>query len=136
MTVLAYSGPFWPLFVHVLGAMFLFGAVLAAFVASIAGQRRAAFQSLLVAIVSWIVMRAGAEWVYSKGYSAVKSQTWLKLGMNIADGGLIVLLLALAAAYWSTRRPGERLARITTGLCAVYLVLLAVAWLAMAGKWG
>jgi hypothetical protein len=135
VTTLAYSGPFWPLFVHVLGAMFLFGAVLAAFVASIAGQRRAAFQSLLVAIVSWIVMRAGAEWVYSKGYSAVKSQTWLKLGMGIADGGLIVLLLALGAAYWATRRPGP-LSRIATGLCAVYLVLLAIAWLAMSGKWG
>ena len=27
--LLAYSRPFWPLFLHVLGAMMLFGAILA-----------------------------------------------------------------------------------------------------------
>jgi hypothetical protein len=134
--VIAYSGPFWPLFLHVLGAMILFGAALAAFAAGVAGYRPVAFKSLLVAVPAWILMRGGAEWTYSKGYSAVKDQTWLKLGMNIADGGLIVLLLALGFAYWATRSANRRIPRIADALCGVYLVLLAVAWLAMTGKWG
>jgi hypothetical protein len=134
--VIAYSGPFWPLFLHVLGAMVLFGTVLAALVAGTAGHRAAAFKALLVAVPAWILMRGGAEWTYSHGYSAVKSQTWLKLGMNIADGGLIVLLLAIGAAYWAQRTPNARAGRIASALCGVYLVLLAVAWLAMTGKWG
>jgi hypothetical protein len=134
--VIAYTGPFWPLFLHVLGAMLLFGAVLAAFVALMAGHRAAGLKSLLVAVPAWILMRGGAEWTYSNGYSAVKNQTWLKLGMNIADGGLIVLLLGIGAAYWSQRTSSGRATRIAIGLCGVYLVLLAVAWLAMSGKWG
>lgn len=133
--MIAYTGPFWPLFLHVLGAMLLVGAVLAGLITSAAGHRRAAFQSLLVAVPSWILMRAGAEWVYSKGYSPLQHQTWLTLGMNIADGGVIVLLLCLGTAYWSQRTSSGRATRIATGLCAVYLVLLAVAWLAMTGKW-
>jgi hypothetical protein len=134
--VIAYSGPFWPLFLHVLGAMILFGAALAAFAAGVAGHRAVAFKSLLVAVPAWVLMRGGAEWTYSKGYSAVKDQTWLKLGMSIADGGLIVLILAIGFAYWALRSPNQRIPRIADALCGVYLVLLAVAWLAMTGKWG
>ncbi len=133
--MIAYTGPFWPAFLHVLGAMVLFGTVLAAFVAGAAGFRAAAFRSLLVAVPAWILMRAGAQWTYSNGYSAIQHQTWLRLGFNIADGGLIVLLLAIGAAYWSQRTPNLRVSRVATGLNGVYLLLLAVAWLAMAGKW-
>jgi hypothetical protein len=134
--VIAYTGPFWPLFLHVLGAMLLFGAVLAAVVANVAGHRAAAFKSLLVAVPAWVLMRGGAAWVYSNGYSAAKHQSWLQIGMNVADGGLLVLLLAIGAAYWSQRTSSLRARRIASALCAVYLVLLAVAWLAMSGKWG
>ncbi|HEV2592407.1 MAG TPA: hypothetical protein VGU02_10995 [Gaiellaceae bacterium] len=134
--MIAYTGPFWPLFLHVLGAMVLFGAVLAALIAIAAGHRAAGFKALLIAVPAWVLMRGGAEWTYSHGYSAVKDQTWLKLGMNVADGGLIVLLLALGAAYWSQRTSNPRASRTAAALCAVYLALLAVAWLAMTGKWG
>ena len=134
--MIAYTGPFWPLFLHVLGAMVLFGAVLAALVVLVAGHRAAGFKSLLIAIPAWILMRGGAEWTYSNGYSAVKNATWLKLGMNIADGGLIVLLLALGAAFLSQRSPSRWATRTAIALSGVYLVLLGVAWLAMTGKWG
>ena len=40
MTVLASSRPFWPLFLHVLGAMTLFGAMLAAVITSLAAWGR------------------------------------------------------------------------------------------------
>ena len=134
--MIAYTGPFWPLFLHVLGAMTLFGAVLAALVAGAAGHRVAAFRSLLVSVPAWVLMRAGAEWTYSKGYSALQHQTWLKLGFALADGGLIVLLLAIGFAYWSQRSASLLVTRIATALAGVYLVVLAVAWLAMSGKWG
>lgn len=134
--MIAYTGPFWPLFVHVLGAMLLFGAVLAAVIAGAAGHRAAQFKALLVAVPMWVLMRGGAAWVYSNGYSAAKNQTWLSLGMAIADGGLLVLLLAIGTAYWSQRALSLRATRIAAGLGGVYLVLLAIAWLAMSGKWG
>jgi hypothetical protein len=133
---MGYTGPFWPLFLHVLGAMLLFGTVLAAVIAGVAGHRNAAFKSWLVAVPAWILMRGGAAWVYSNGYSALKHQSWLQIGMNIGDGGLIVLLLALGAAYWSQKTSSSRATRIAFALGGVYLVLLAIAWLAMSGKWG
>ena len=37
--LLGYSRPFWPLFLHVLGAMTLFGAILAAVILSAAAWR-------------------------------------------------------------------------------------------------
>ena len=135
MTVLAYSRPFWPLFLHVLGAMFLFGAVLAAFVVELAGYRKAAFRSLLVAVPAWALTIGAGSWLNSKADGAWDHQTWLALGMNIAGPGVLILLLAIGTAYWSTRSDSSRLLRICAGLTGVYLVLLAVAWLAMAGKW-
>jgi hypothetical protein len=143
--MIGYAGPFWPLFIHVLGAMVLFGAVLTAAIVSWVGWRkpapplaRVAFWSLLaVAVPAYVAMRGGAQWVYSdEGFSGNNDPTWLKLGSNIADGGLIVLLLAIGAAFWWRRTGNVRAGRIVAGLSAVYLVLLAIAWMAMSGKWG
>ena len=134
----------FPLFVHVFGAMVLFGAVLTAAIVSAVGWRkpeaplrRVAFWSLLaVGVPSYVAMRGGAQWIYSKeGFTSDGQPTWLKLGMNIADGGLIVLLLAIGAAYWWRRSGNVRAGRIVAGLSLVYLVLLAIAWMAMTGKW-
>jgi hypothetical protein len=81
-------------------------------------------------------MRGGAQWISSKeGWSGHNDPTWLGIGFGVADGGLVVLLAALAVAFW-WRRTGAPLAgRILVGVSGVYLVLLAVAWLAMSGKW-
>ena len=72
--VLAYSRPFWPLFLHVLGAMTLFGAILAAVILSAAAWRapdqaylrKATFWALLSGIPAYVVLRVGAQWIYSK----------------------------------------------------------------------
>jgi hypothetical protein len=134
--LLAFSRPFWPLFLHVLGAMTLFGGVLAAAFAAFAGHRSATFWALVISIPDWIVMRIGAAWIYSDEQDVYHGARWVAIGSGIADGGLIVFLGALAVAFW-WRRGGPPLAgRIAGGLCGVYLVLLAVAWLAMTGKWG
>jgi hypothetical protein len=135
----------FPLFLHVLGAMVLFGAVLTTAIVSAVGWRkpeaplrRVAFWSLLaVGVPSYVAMRGGAQWIYSKeGFSGDNDPTWLGIGFMVADIGLLVLLVTIGFAWW-WRRSGKVVAgRIVAGLSVVYLVLLAVAWMAMTGKWG
>jgi hypothetical protein len=143
--VIAYSRPFWPLFLHVLGAMVLVGAMIAVLVLTLAGRRlpevaslrKAAFWTLLiVAIPAWVVMRVGAEWIYSKEFgSGGNDPTWVGIGFAVADVGLLVLLVTAGVAFW-WKRGGKPLAGgLVGGLSALYLALLAVAWLAMSGKW-
>ncbi len=143
--MLAYSRPFWPLFLHVLGAMTLFGAILAAVILSgvawrrpdLAFLRTATFWALVSGIPDFVVLRVGAQWIYSKeGFSGNNDPTWIGIGFAASDTGLLLLLVTTGCAYW-WRRGGKPLAgRIVAGLSSLYLVLLAVAWLAMAGKWG
>jgi hypothetical protein len=144
--VIAYSRPFLPLFLHVLGAMILVGAILAVLVLTVAAWRRpevaalrrAAFRTLLiVAIPAWIVMRVGAEWIYSKefGSSSGNDPAWVGIGLIAADAGLLVLLVTSGVAFWWNRGGAPLAGRLVGGLAGLYLILLAVAWLAMSGKW-
>jgi hypothetical protein len=124
------------LFLHILGAMTLFGAVLAAFIVALAGRARATFTSLVVALPAWAVTLACAYWIESEDHLSSSNATWLTLGHNVLEPGLLVLLLALGSAYWWRRNGNARTGRIAAALSGVYLLLLAVAWLAMSGKWG
>ena len=134
--LLAYSRAFWPLFLHVLGAMTLFGVVFAAFVLALAGLPRATFNTLLGALPAWAVTLACAYWIESDEGLGSANVTWLNIGHGVLEPGVIVLLAALAATWW-WRRSGKALAaRLSAGLSGVYLLLLALAWLAMSGKWG
>jgi len=144
--MLAAGRPFFPLFLHVFGAMVLTGAVLAALIVSAAAWRRndvvllrrAGFWALgVVGVPAYVAMRVGAQWIYSQeGFSGDADPTWLGIGFAAADIGLLVLLITIGVAYW-WRRSGKPLAgHIVAGLSTVYLLMLAVAWLAMSGKWG
>jgi uncharacterized membrane protein len=136
----------FPLFLHVLGAMVLFGTALATAVVSTAGWRRpdavplrrAAFWGLLVVgIPSYIAMRGGAQWIYSKeGFSGDDDPTWVGIGFIIADAGLLILLATLGLAYWWRRSGKAGAARAVAVLSILYLLVLTVAMLAMSGKWG
>jgi hypothetical protein len=144
--VIAYSRPFWPLFLHVLGAMALVGAVLTvklvSFVAwrkpDLAILRRTAWTTLLVvALPSYLVMRLAGQWIYSKeGFSGKNDPTWLGVGFGVADMGLLLLLVTIGVAFWWRRSAKPLAGRIVAVLSTLYLVLLAIAWLAMSGKWG
>jgi len=139
--MLAYSRPFLPLFLHVAGAMVLFGAVGAAALLAWAGARRdspalarSALLALLVAAIpAWVVFRAGAAWISSR--EGDPKGTWIDIGSVVGDGGLILLLVVTGLAYRWKRRGGVRTPRWVAGLTSIYLAALAVAWLAMAGKW-
>ena len=143
--MIAFSRPFWPLFLHVLGAMVLVGAILAVLVLAlaawrrpeVAGLRRGAFGTLLfLAIPSWLLMRIGAQWIYSKENDIYPTDpTWVGIGFVVADGGLLILLITTGVAFWWNRGGKPVAGRIVTGLASLYLVMLAVAWLAMSGKW-
>ena len=144
MTLLASSRPFWPLFLHVLGAMTLFGAILTAALTSLAAWRRpdlpflrkATFWALVSGIPDYVVMRVFAEVIRSdEGYKHDLPR-WLTLGQSIAAAGLLLLLAGIGAAYWWLQSGKPLAGRIVAALSSVYLVLLAVAWLAMSGKWG
>lgn len=135
-----------PLFLHVLGAMVLVGAMIAVEIAAVAGWRRpevpalrrAAWGALVaVAIPAFIVMRLGAQWIYSKeGFSGKGDPRWVRIGLDVADMGLLVLLASVGVAFWWKRSASALAGRILAVLSSVYLVLLALAWLAMTGKWG
>jgi hypothetical protein len=145
--VIAYSRPFWPLFLHVFGAMVLVGAVLVAVIVSWVGWRRpglpvlarTAFWSLVaVGVPSYIVFRVAAQIIYSDEKDAFggKDPTWIGIGLGVSEGGLLVLLAAIGGAFWWRRSGKQAAARTVAVLSSVYLVLLAIAWLAMSGKWG
>ena len=134
-----------PLFVHVLGAMVLVGALLTAFAAQIAGwsreagvgavaHARLAFRTLLFAgIPAWIVMRIGAEWIYSKEkWADVPDEPgWLGVGFITADLGGLLLLVAAILAGLGARRQGRTRAGTSTlaRSAAVFALLALVAYL-------
>ena len=135
--MIAFSRPFLPLFLHVLGAMTLVGAMIAVEIVAVVGWkrpdspvlRRTAWASVIaVAIPAFVVMRGAAQWIYSKeGWSGHDDPTWLGIGFGVADTGLIVLIATAIAAYWWKRSSKPLAGRILLGLSSVYLVLLAVA---------
>jgi hypothetical protein len=128
------------LFVHVAGAMVLVGGLVTAAAASIVGWRdeaaslrRFSYWTLLaVAFPGWIVMRIGAEWTASKEHldNLPNDPTWLGIGFTTADGGGVLLLLALIVGGIGLRRSrsgaGNGLLKasgvIATVLVAVYVV--------------
>jgi hypothetical protein len=150
VTVLAAIRPDdvnFPLLVHVFGATVLVGGLTTAFIAQLFAWRReepgaTAFTRLsfwallLAALPGWIVMRVGAEWVYSReGWDQVDNEPdWLGIGYITAEPGLLLLLISLVLAGLSMRRGSGTLARIATVLTTVMLVAYVIAVWAMTAK--
>jgi len=129
-----------PLFLHVLGAVVLVGATAAVALAATRSReslllRRLAFWTLAtVALPAWVLMRVTGQWTESRE-DIPGDPGWLGVGYIVGDAGLIVLLAATFAGWWSTRKPDRRWpAQTVTVLAAVYLVALLVAVFAMSGK--
>jgi hypothetical protein len=93
----------FPLFLHVLGAMVLVGATLTAassvaFARGETGLLRVGYWSLLaVGLPGYILMRIGAQWIYSKEGldDAPIEAAWTGIGFIVADAGALLLLVAL-----------------------------------------
>jgi hypothetical protein len=151
MSVLATVRPdSWnfPLFVHVLGAMILVGGLVAgasalAFARGDAKILRLGFWSLmLVSFPGGVVMRLGAQWIYSKeGWDNVPDNLvprWLNIGYVLADAGGLVLVITLIIGGIGVRRlqagKSSGLLKATLVLSVVLLAAYVVAVWAMAGK--
>jgi uncharacterized membrane protein len=127
-----------PLFVHVLGAFTLIGALVMAASFLFSARRdgsveltRMGFRSLLiVALPALIVTRLAAQWIASKEGLEDSELTWIEVGFMSTDIGLLVLLAATIAAGLSVRR--ARRASVTGGsgggtTLAAWLVMLLIA---------
>jgi hypothetical protein len=135
----------FPLFLHVLGAILLFGGTATLVLLSMGGRRnpanallsrRLAFVTLLTVVwPSYIVMRGAAQWIYNKEKLDPDMPTWIMVGMTVGDGGVVVLL-ALTLLGWLSLKRKPTLAPWFGGLALVYLIGLGVAWWAMSAKPG
>jgi hypothetical protein len=138
----------FPLLVHAFGAMVAVGGLVTATAALITAKGEARllrlgyFSLLAVTLPGWIVMRIGAQWIFSKeGWDDLPDRlvpSWIGIGFLIADFGGIVLLISLIVGGIGVRRmrngKGTGLLRATMILAVVLLAAALVAVWAMAGK--
>jgi hypothetical protein len=139
----------FPLLLHVLGAMILVGALVAALTASLVGWRRdaapfarLAFRTLLfVGVPSFLLMRLSAEWIYSKeNFGEGEDPAWIGIGYITGDLGGLLLVLAIILTGLGARRlrdpnrTSSALARAGGVLAAIMLAAYVVAVWAMTAK--
>jgi uncharacterized membrane protein len=128
-----------PLFVHVLGAFTLIGALVMAASFLFSARRdgsveltRMGFRSLLiVALPALIVTRLAAQWIASKEDLEDSELAWIEIGFMSTDVGLLVLLAATIAAGLAVRRAGGAATADGAGgggaTLAAWLVMLLIA---------
>jgi hypothetical protein len=142
MTLLAAIRPDdWglPLFLHVLGAMTLVGAlvlVVASLVSARGGDSavglRLAYRSLLfAAIPGWILMRVSAQWIASKeGLDDLDDPpAWIDIGFLTSEPTLLLLIAGTICAGIAARRARDG-GRSFAGLNTAALVLVAISLVA------
>lgn len=138
----------FPLFLHVAGAMLLVGALAVVAVTMAGALRRGdgaevlaglASRTLLLGVLpSYLLMRVGAEWIASEE-DVPREVDWVGIGFAVADGGLLLTIIAAVLAWRAARRgaagPGG-LGRAVLVLAAVLLVAYGVAIWEMVAKPG
>ena len=145
--MLAFSRPFWPLFLHVLGAMTTFGAVVHR--RPLVGRRLEAARTGVPAPRD-VPDTAGDDPVLRAPARVRPDHVQPREGRfrrqrpdlgrprihGFADLGALILLITIGLAFWWMRSGKAVAGRIATGTSSILLVLLTVAMLAMSGKWG
>ena len=137
----------WPLLLHVGGAMILVGGLLTSGAAMALARRDdsgtlARFSYIALAAIAFpafIVMRAGAQWMYDKeGFTGDGDPAWIGIGFITSDLGGLLLIISLVLGGIGLRRSrrgtGEGLLRASGTISLVLLALYVVAVWAMAGK--
>jgi hypothetical protein len=140
----------FPLFVHLLGAFVLVGAVVLA-LSSLAGAWANGNPSLLrlsykaiswVAIPAWVVMRLGAEWIADKeGLTGDGIDvSWINIGYSIAEPTLLLLIIAAVLTRMGATRSeaasgsGAGFDKAATVIVSICLIALLIAIWAMTTK--
>jgi hypothetical protein len=144
----------FPLLLHILGASILVGGLITALSFQLFGWARETpggaamlarfgFLSLLVlALPGWILMRVGAQWIWSEqGWDDVPEEpAWLDIGWMTGDFGLPLILVALILAGVGARRLRQGggttsgFVRGATVVTAITLIAYVVAVWAMSAK--
>jgi hypothetical protein len=138
-----------PLFVHILGAMLLVGALTLSAVSLIAAWRsgsgpltKLGFMSLFYgAIPGYIAMRGGAQWIANKEHLEDSDVSWIGIGFGVSDMGFLLLIISLVIGGIVVRRINRGgggapsiSVRIATGLVSLFLIACLVAVWAMTTK--
>jgi len=138
----------FPLFLHVLGAMALVGALMFVATALIlawsrgdeggVALRRWAFRGMFFGVLpSYVLMRVGAQWVESRENlsEADKDSAWIGIGYITADIGALLILISLILSGIGLRKlQGHALGRIIGVVSVLLLVAYLVAVWAMTTK--
>ena len=116
------------LFVHILGAMALVGALVLVLVALAERNVRLGYRALLLGVLpGWIVMRGGAQWIAEKekvdDLDPVPS--WVDIGYSISDPMLLFIIIATVCAGLAARR--QRQDGPLRGTALVLTVIMLVA---------
>ena len=103
-----------PLFVHVLGALALIGALtltaiylFSAWRSGSAENLRLALRSLTLGVLpSWIVLRGSSEWIADKeGYADLEEPpNWIDVGYIVTDSGFLLILIASLLGWLALRK--------------------------------
>jgi uncharacterized membrane protein len=131
------------LFLHVLAAFVMVGALVTAAAYLFAARRdgsleltRAGFRSLLIAALpAFIATRLSAQWLVSKEGLEDAELAWIDVGFITTDVGLLVLVGATVAAGLAVRRAeGVRGVALAAWLVAALIAVYAVVIWLMATK--
>jgi len=127
----------FPLFLHVLGAIVLTGAIATTLVIAI---RAPTWRRLLVRTIgflvlpAWVLMRFAGQWIDSRE-AIPNDPAWLGVGFIVGDAGLLLLVITALIAWWGLRRPERRWpVRAVAVISGLYLIALFVAMWAMTTK--
>lgn len=146
-TVAAIRPDSWnfPLFLHVLGAILLMGTLLVAATVLVAAWRRRdgnevtaltrfGLWSLIAGVVpAYLIMRIGAEWIYSKEGFGDSDPDWVGIGYITSDLGAVLILLSIVMSIIGLRRlRGEPRERLILGRIVGAVALLLIAGYAVA----
>jgi hypothetical protein len=139
-----------PLFLHILGAMVLVGALtlsatslMAAWKSGSPALSRLGYMSLFYgALPGFIVTRGAAEWIADKeGLNGDDVDlSWIDIGYMVSDMGFLLLIVAMVIGGLGVRRinrgetPSLTSVRIVTGLVSLVLIGYLVAVWAMTTK--
>jgi uncharacterized membrane protein len=129
-----------PLLFHVLGATVLVGTLAVVAVVLVASARngseaaagRIGFRTLLLgSLPAYLVMRIAAEWVADEE-GVPDDIDWINIGYIVADGGLLLLIVATVTAGIAARKAGA--SRVAGVLSLVLVMANLVALWAMTSK--
>ena len=131
-----------PLFLHVFGAILVFGTTATLAIAGFATRRNTEHDALLARTVAWtfllgvlptwLLMRIGAEWIRSKEFPGGGEPGWVGVGYVVSDGTAVLLIVTGILAWLSVRR-GRVLLAVPI-LATICVLAYAIAWFAMSGK--